>query len=90
MGAADYGSRLHDVVFGVTSCVDAERNYGTETASGPSCRNWQKLMDFSAAHISYVIASYVISGILMFGLLVYVLVRDRKLAAKLKDQKDIE
>ncbi len=47
-------------------------------------------MDFSAAHISYVIASYVISGILMFGLLVYVLVRDRKLAAKLKDQKDIE
>ena len=47
-------------------------------------------MDFSALHVFYVIASYAISGICVLGLLVYVLGRDWKLAAKLKDQKNLE
>jgi heme exporter protein CcmD len=41
-------------------------------------------MDFSAAHVSYVIAAYAISGICVIGLFLYVLLRDRALAAKLK------
>ncbi len=41
-------------------------------------------MDFSAAHVSYVIASYAISGICVIGLFLYVLLRDRALATKLK------
>jgi len=45
-------------------------------------------MDFSAAHVSYVIASYAISGACVVGLFLYVLSRDRALAAKLKHQQE--
>jgi heme exporter protein CcmD len=41
-------------------------------------------MDFSATHVSYVIASYAISGVCVIGLFLYVVLRDRALAAKLK------
>jgi heme exporter protein CcmD len=41
-------------------------------------------MDFSAAHVSYVIAAYSISAVCVIGLFLYVLLRDRALAAKLK------
>jgi heme exporter protein CcmD len=41
-------------------------------------------MDFSAAHVSYVITSYAISGVCIIGLFLYVVLRDRALAAKLK------
>ncbi len=42
-------------------------------------------MDFSANHITYVIASYAISGVCVIGLFLYVVLRDRALAAKLKN-----
>lgn len=45
-------------------------------------------MDFSAAHVSYVIASYTISGLCVVGLFLYVLWRDRALAAKLMQQQE--
>ena len=45
-------------------------------------------MDFSAAHVSYVIASYAISGVCVMGLFLYVLLRDRALAAKLKQNAE--
>lgn len=47
-------------------------------------------MDLFAAHVSYVIASYAISGVCIFGLFAYVLIRDQRLAATLKNHKDPE
>ena len=43
-------------------------------------------MDYSAPHTGLVIASYIISAICLIGLTVFVLRRDRDLAAKLKSQ----
>jgi hypothetical protein len=43
-------------------------------------------MDYSAPHTGLVIASYLISAICLIALTVYVLRRDRQLAAKLKSQ----
>jgi Heme exporter protein D (CcmD) len=43
-------------------------------------------MDYSAPHTGLVIASYLISAICLIGLTVFVLRRDRQLAAKLKNQ----
>lgn len=45
-------------------------------------------MDFSAAHVSYVIASYAISGVCVISLFLYVLLRDCALAAKLKQNAE--
>ena len=45
-------------------------------------------MDFSATHIAYVIASYAISGVCVIGLFLYVVLRDRALAAKLKNNSE--
>jgi heme exporter protein CcmD len=45
-------------------------------------------MDFSATHVSYVIASYAISGVCVIGLFLYVVLRDRALAAKLKQSSE--
>ncbi len=42
-------------------------------------------MDFSAAHIDVVIISYVITGLCLMGLAFYLVLRDKKLAKKLKD-----
>ena len=41
-------------------------------------------MDFSAPHVSFVILSYAISGICVIGLFLWVILRDRALAEKLK------
>jgi heme exporter protein CcmD len=45
-------------------------------------------MDFSANHIAYVIASYAISGVCVIGLFLYVVLRDRALAARLKNNSE--
>ena len=47
-------------------------------------------MDLSATNISYTIAAYAISGICIFALLIFVLIRDRNLAAKIKNLPDKE
>ena len=47
-------------------------------------------MDLSAANIFYTIAAYAISGICIFALFVFVLIRDRNLAAKIKNLPDKE
>ncbi len=43
-------------------------------------------MDYSAPHTGLVIASYLISACCLIGLTLFVLRRDRNLAAKLKNQ----
>jgi uncharacterized protein YoxC len=43
-------------------------------------------MDYSAPHTGLVIASYLVSAISLIALTIYVLRRDRQLAAKLKSQ----
>jgi nitrate reductase gamma subunit len=43
-------------------------------------------MDYSAPHTGLVIACYVVSAACLIGLTVFVLRRDRQLAAKLKSQ----
>jgi hypothetical protein len=42
-------------------------------------------MDFSAAHSDVVIISYILTGLCLIGLALYLVLRDRKLAKKLKD-----
>ena len=39
-------------------------------------------MDFSAAHIGFVVASYALSAIFLLGLTIYVVARDRRLRAE--------
>jgi heme exporter protein CcmD len=39
-------------------------------------------MDFTAAHVGYVIASYGLSAALITGLALYIVARDRKLRAE--------
>lgn len=47
-------------------------------------------MDISAANISYTIAAYAISGFCILALFGFVLLRDRNLAAKIKNLPDKE
>ena len=44
-------------------------------------------MDFSATHVDMVIISYVLTSVCLIGLVVYLVLRDRNLARKLKDIK---
>jgi hypothetical protein len=41
-------------------------------------------MDFSAAHVDYVIVSYALSGLCLIGLCLYIFARDRSLANQVK------
>lgn len=41
-------------------------------------------MDFSAAHVNYVIVSYALSGLCLTGLCLYIFMRDRSLATQVK------
>jgi hypothetical protein len=41
-------------------------------------------MNFSAAHVDYVIWAYVLSGLCLVGLCICLLSRDRKLAKKIR------
>ena len=47
-------------------------------------------MDYSAPHTGLVIVSYLISAICLIGITIFILRRDRQLAAKLKNQNTKE
>ena len=42
-------------------------------------------MDFSALHVDVVIASYLLTGLCLVGLAITLVLRDRRLANKLKN-----
>ena len=82
VAAAGHGAGLYLPVPGAAPGVDPRRDRGAQDPPDPHCRDRRALMDFTANHIGFVIASYALSVVFIGGLIVQVLLKDRKLRAE--------
>jgi heme exporter protein CcmD len=81
------GTRLCLTFFDPALNFNAQRNCSPKVAPSAHDRNWKALMDLSAAHANIVVASYALTALCIIGIILQIVLRDRKLAQKLKDLK---